>query len=189
MIRFSIISLIFLIILFLCLKLLLHILYFAFYIKINIKLSDVFVFFLINLKKLNKKFPIIYACSGFEGVAIRFRQQLNENAKVLVSHNVIPEMNHNELVGWTEKGKYAVVIIRNEVDYERNQMRIAINKEIITKYAKTIIEIKSKGESLIENTLYLIHLTDWVSFYLAEIRSVDAVEVKVIDFLKGELGK
>ena len=140
-------------------------------------------------KKLNKKFPIIYACSGFEGVAIRFRQQLNENAKVLVSHNVIPEMNHNELVGWTEKGKYAVVIIRNEVDYERNQMRIAINKEIITKYAKTIIEIKSKGESLIENTLYLIHLTDWVSFYLAEIRSVDAVEVKVIDFLKGELGK
>ncbi len=140
-------------------------------------------------KKLNKKFPIIYACSGFEGVAIRFRQQLNENAKVLVSHNMIPEMNHNELVGWTEKGKYAVVIIRNEMDYERNQMRIAINKEVISKYAKSIIEIKSKGNSFIENTIYLIHITDWASFYLAELRKVDAVEVKVIDYLKGELGK
>lgn len=140
-------------------------------------------------KKLNKKFPIIYACAGFEGVAIRFRQQLNENAKVLVSHNVIPEMNHNELVGWTEKGKYAVVILRNELDYERNQMRIDINKKVFEKYAKSIIEINSKGSSLIENTLYLIHLTDWVSFHLAELRKVDAVEVKVIDFLKGELGK
>ncbi|GDX52085.1 bifunctional phosphoglucose/phosphomannose isomerase [Bacteroidota bacterium] len=140
-------------------------------------------------KKLNKKFPIIYACAGFEGVAIRFRQQLNENAKVLVSHNVIPEMNHNELVGWTEKGKYAVVILRNELDYERNQMRVVINKEVIGKYAKSIIEINSKGDSLIENTIYLIHLTDWVSVYLAELRKVDAVEVKVIDFLKGELGK
>ncbi len=140
-------------------------------------------------KKLNKKLPIIYACAGFEGVAIRFRQQLNENAKVLVSHNVIPEMNHNELVGWTEKGKHAVVILRNELDYERNKMRIAINKEVISKYAKSIIEINSKGDSLIENTLYLIHLTDWVSFYLSEMRKVDAVEVKVIDYLKGELGK
>ena len=140
-------------------------------------------------KKLNKKTPVIYACAGFEGVAIRFRQQLNENAKVLVWHNVIPEMNHNELVGWTEKGKYAVVILRNELDYERNQMRIDINKQVIEKYAKSIIEINSKGDSLIENTLYLIHLTDWVSYFLSQLRKVDAVEVKVIDYLKGELGK
>ncbi len=140
-------------------------------------------------KKLNKKLPIIYACAGFEGVAIRFRQQLNENSKVLSWHNVIPEMNHNELVGWTEKGKYAVVILRSELDYERNQMRIDINKKVIEKYAKSIVEISAKGSSLIEHTLYLIHLTDWVSYYLAELKKIDAVEVKVIDFLKGELGK
>ncbi|HAP00464.1 MAG TPA: hypothetical protein DCQ93_00935 [Bacteroidetes bacterium] len=140
-------------------------------------------------KKLNKKTPVIYGCAGYEGAAVRFRQQLNENAKVLCWHHVIPEMNHNELVGWTQKGKYAVVFLRNENDYERNQMRIDINKKIISQHAKTIIEIFSKGESAIENTLYLIHLCDWVSFYLSEIRKVDATEVKVIDYLKSELGK
>lgn len=80
-------------------------------------------------KKLNKKTPVIYGCAGYEGAAVRFRQQLNENAKVLCWHHVIPEMNHNELVGWTQKGKYAVVFLRNENDYERNQMRIDINKK------------------------------------------------------------
>ncbi len=140
-------------------------------------------------KKLNKKTPVIYTCAGMEGVAVRFRQQLNENSKVLAWHHVIPEMNHNELVGWRSKGKYAVVFLRNETDYERNQSRIEIAKKVIEEYAKTIIEINSKGDSMIECMLYLIHLTDWVSFYLAEMRNVDATEVKVIDHLKAELAK
>src|SRR5690606_7203745 len=43
--------------------------------------------------------PVIYSTPNYEGVAIRMRQQLNENCKVLCWHHVIPEMNHNELVG------------------------------------------------------------------------------------------
>ncbi len=41
---------------------------------------------------------VIYAASDKEGMAIRFRQQLNENSKVFCHHHVVPEMNHNELV-------------------------------------------------------------------------------------------
>lgn len=134
--------------------------------------------------------PIIYAVAGYEGVAVRFRQQLNENSKILAWHHVLPEMNHNELVGWTqENDELAVVILRNEDDYERSVKRIEISKEVFQKYTPNIIEIFSKGNSRIERSLYLIHLCDWVSAEIANLRGIDAVEVRVIDYLKGSLAK
>lgn len=136
------------------------------------------------------KLPIIYSDARIGSVAVRFRQQLNENSKVLAWHHLIPEMNHNELVGWTtENQNLAVLFLRNEDDFNRNQTRMKINKTIIENYTDTIIEIWSKGDSLIHKSLYLILLTDWVSFELAQLRGADAVEVKVIDYLKGELAK
>ncbi len=138
--------------------------------------------------KLSDKLPIIYICSDMEAVAIRYRQQINENGKMLCWHHVIPEMNHNELVGWRAKDdKLAALILRNESDYARNQQRIEICKEILKKYTPHIIEIYSKGSDHIQKALYLIHLGDWISFYLAQNKNVDAMEVKVIDHLKGEL--
>jgi glucose/mannose-6-phosphate isomerase len=141
-------------------------------------------------KKLLGKLPIIYSASDFEGMAIRFRQQLNENSKVLAWHGAIPEMNHNELVGWRDEAKdKAVLILRNEDDYERVQTRMEINKKIFKKYTSTIIEIYSQGKGYWEKLFYFIHITDWVSVILADLREVDATEVKVIDFLKGSLAK
>ncbi len=138
--------------------------------------------------QLQNKIPTIYTTTPMAAVAVRFRQQINENAKMLCWHHVIPEMNHNELVGWRKKSNdWAVVFLRNENDYSRNVQRIAINKEIISQYCGTIVDIFSKGTSHIERALYLIHLTDWVSYYLAEQQKMDAVEVQVIDFLKNSL--
>ncbi|MBA3648437.1 MAG: bifunctional phosphoglucose/phosphomannose isomerase [Chitinophagales bacterium] len=138
-------------------------------------------------KKLNKKIPIIYSAANMEAVAMRWRQQLNENSKVLCWHHVIPEMNHNELVGWRTPGKFAVLLLRNDIDYTRTQHRMNIVKNIISQYTRHIIEIYSKGDSFIEKSLYLIHLGDWVSWYLSSLRKVDASEVNVIDYLKMEL--
>lgn len=141
-------------------------------------------------KKLNGKLPVIYSGPEFEGVAVRFRQQINENGKMLCWHHVIPEMNHNELVGWKDKDpNKVVVILRNEDDYERVQMRMEINKQVIRKYTPNIIEIYSEGKGYFEKVFYFIHLTDWVSVYLADLHGQDATEVKVIDFLKGSLAK
>lgn len=140
--------------------------------------------------KLYGKLPIIYSGPEFEGVAVRFRQQINENSKMLCWHHVIPEMNHNELVGWRDKdASKAVVILRDNGDYERTQMRMEINKKVIKKYTKNISEVYTEGKSYWEKVFYLIHLTDWVSVKLADKRGQDAVEVKVIDYLKGELAK
>ena len=140
--------------------------------------------------KLYKTTPIIYVANGFEGVAIRFRQQINENSKMLCWHHVVPEMNHNELLGWrTNVEKLAVVYFRNHIDNDRNKIRIDINKSVISKYTENINEIWSKGGSLIENSLYHIYLGDWTSWYLSELNGVDAIEIDVIDYLKNELGK
>ena len=141
-------------------------------------------------KKISKQTPVIYVANGFEGVAVRFRQQINENSKMLCWHHVVPEMNHNELLGWrTNVDDLAVVYFRNKCDYERNQIRMDINKKVISKYTDNISEIWSKGDSVIENSLYHINLGDWVSWYLSEMNNVDAIEIDVINFLKGELGK
>jgi glucose/mannose-6-phosphate isomerase len=140
--------------------------------------------------KLNGKLPIIYSAADYEGMAIRFRQQLNENSKVLCWHHAIPEMNHNELVGWRDKdSNKVVVILRNENDYERVQMRMEINKKIFKQFTNNIIEIYSKGNTYWERIFYFIHLTDYISTELAKLRQLDATEVKVIDFLKGSLAK
>jgi len=141
-------------------------------------------------KKMHKQTPVIYVANGFEGVAVRFRQQLNENSKMLCWHHVVPEMNHNELLGWrTNINDLAVVYFRNKSDYNRNQIRMDINKKIISKFTENITQIWSKGDSLIENSLYHINLGDWVSWYLSVMNNVDAIEIDVIDFLKGELAK
>jgi glucose/mannose-6-phosphate isomerase len=136
------------------------------------------------------KTAVIYTTDRTTAVAVRFRQQLNENAKVLCWHQIIPEMNHNELVGWKDKREdLAVIVLRNADDFNRNQTRIDINKEIISELSASWIEIFSKGDSLIERSMYLVHLTDWISWYLADLRGVDSIEVNVIDYLKGELSK
>ena len=141
-------------------------------------------------KKMYKQTPVIYVAKGFEGVAVRFRQQLNENSKMLGWHNVVPEMNHNELLGWrTNVDGLAVVYFRNKCDYDRNQIRMDINKKVISKFTSNITEIWSKGDSLIENSLYHISVGDWTSWYLSEMNNVDAIEIDVIDFLKVELAK
>jgi glucose/mannose-6-phosphate isomerase len=81
-------------------------------------------------EKLVGKRLVIYSEANTEAVSIRFRQQVNENSKELCWHHAIPEMNHNELVGWAGgKDDIAVVIFRHKEDHERTQIRMEINKE------------------------------------------------------------
>ncbi|MBK6931033.1 MAG: hypothetical protein IPH12_09200 [Saprospirales bacterium] len=82
-----------------------------------------------------------------------------------------------------------MVWLRNRDDFERTALRMNINKEIVEHYTNTSIEVFSKGKSLAEKLFYLVHLGDWLSLYLAQIREIDPVEIRVIDYLKAELGK
>ena len=147
-----------------------------------------------NAKSLANKIhgttPVIYTADGFEGVAIRLRQQINENSKMLCWHHVVPEMNHNELLGWrTNIDNLSVLYLRNKSDFYRNSTRIDINKSIIKKYTDNIYEVWSLGETDLQNTLYHINFGDWVSWFLSELNGVDAIEIDVINYLKEALSK
>lgn len=136
------------------------------------------------------KTPVIYCSDAIEPVAIRWRQQINENSKYLAWHHVVPEMNHNELVGWKkERTDVAVIVLRNRDDHIRTSHRIEICSEVIDGLSGYYHEIQSKGNSILEKSMYLVHIGDWVSFYLADLYKVDPVEIEVIDNLKRELGK
>jgi glucose/mannose-6-phosphate isomerase len=137
-----------------------------------------------------KKTPVIYTDARMEAVALRYKQQICENAKQLCWYHVFPEMNHNELVGWKDqRNDLAILFLRNRDDLRRNAVRMDICIEIISGLCDTVLEVYSKGQSLIEKTFYFVHLGDWISWYLSQLRGVDAIEIDVIDFLKKELSQ
>jgi glucose/mannose-6-phosphate isomerase len=140
--------------------------------------------------KLFGKRAVIYSEASTEAVSIRFRQQVNENSKELCWHHAIPEMNHNELVGWAGgSDRLSVVIFRHKDDHERSQIRMKINKEVFSKHTPHIHEVWSQGDDHLGRQLFLIHLGDWASWYLAEKKGVDATEIAVINMLKGKLAE
>ena len=140
--------------------------------------------------RLHGTIPIIYTANDYEGVAIRFRQQINENSKMLCWHNVIPEMNHNELVGWTKENEnLSVVFLKNNDDYDRNKTRMDFVRNIVSKYINVIEEIYSVGDSTIEKSIYLIHLCDWISYFLAIENNADPIEINIITSLKNKLAE
>lgn len=141
-------------------------------------------------KTLDKKIAVLYSLGTCEGVVVRFRQQINENSKMLCWHNTLPEMNHNELVGWTEKNdSLAVVTFHTSFDYERTVKRYEVCKPLFAKYSSSVTDIVAKGNSKLGQFMYLINIGDWISCYLADIKNIDAVEVDVITNLKNELAK
>jgi glucose/mannose-6-phosphate isomerase len=135
------------------------------------------------------KIPVVYASSGTAAVATRWRQQLNENAKMPGWDAEVPEMNHNELVGWAGgDSKFAVMMLETDFDYSRNRQRNAL---AIPKLAAitNVYVIEAKGNTHLEQLLYLIHYGDWLSYYLSEIRQVDIMDIAIIDYLKSSLEK
>lgn len=141
-------------------------------------------------KNIHTNTAVIYSDDPYEGIAIRMRQQINENSKALCWHHKFPEMNHNELVGWASgNDKLAVVILRTADDHTQTQKRMELCKGIFKKYTPNINEVFAKGDDQLTRSYYLIHFVDWVSSHLADMYGVDPVEVNVIDYLKGELAK
>ena len=134
------------------------------------------------------KIPCIYTEPSLEPVGYRWRCQIQENAKQLAFHHVIPEMNHNEIVGWTiSNPKMVPVLIRkaNEEDEIRN--RFEALKNTAWKNVK-IVEIFAKCENLLSIMLETIYIGDMTSIKLAKLNRVDPTPVKVIENLKNELG-
>jgi glucose/mannose-6-phosphate isomerase len=139
-------------------------------------------------KKIKGCLPIIYTATPYEAVAIRLRQQLNENSKQLCWNHTFPELNHNEIVGWESNYQnLAVIIFDGHTADKRLKLQQEIAQDIIKKHTNNFTVLYAQGQTELIRSLYLIHLSDWISFYLAQTRGVDPMEVKSIDQIKSAL--
>ena len=143
-------------------------------------------------KDLNDSVIAIYGVyQSTEHVASRFRAQIAENSKILACFNVLPEMNHNEIEAWNENQfgnlKKTIVWISDKDDHPRNLQRIKITSELLNDIGVKNIFISIDGSNYIERCLKTLFLNDWISYYLAEINSVDPVPVNRIMDLKNKM--
>lgn len=143
---------------------------------------------------LGGHFVVIYAGTELlDSAALRFRNQIEENAKAMASHHILPEMNHNEILGWQFPkevlSKCACVFLNDTEDHPRIQLRVKITKDLIAKRKISIREIQSQGKSRLARLFSVISMGDWVSFYLALLYGIDPTPVVVIESLKRELAK
>ncbi|MCQ9207826.1 MAG: bifunctional phosphoglucose/phosphomannose isomerase [Omnitrophica bacterium] len=143
-------------------------------------------------ERLFDNFCVIYGSSEhLSAVVTRWRGQLAENSKILSSSHLLPEMNHNEIVGWQHPKeileKFVAVFLRDKQDHPQVQKRIEINKEILQKEGVRLEEVWSQGEGLLARIFSLIYLGDFLSYYLAVLNGEDPTPVKRIDYLKRRL--
>jgi glucose/mannose-6-phosphate isomerase len=143
-------------------------------------------------RSLSGKVVAVYGSSAIlDAAAYRWRSQIAENSKNLAFHHVLPEMNHNELVGWllpeNVLKNIAVVLLRDKSDHPQVQRRFDLTREIIDGKSGSLHEIWSEGESLLARILSVVFLGDFVSLYLSYLNEIDPTPVQVIDYLKGKL--
>jgi glucose/mannose-6-phosphate isomerase len=141
---------------------------------------------------IEAKIPVIYSSADIlDVVNYRWRCQLNENSETLAFGNLLPEMNHNEIVGWRKNPeilrKFVTIYLKDRDDNPRIQKRMEIMKEIIKPYRELELTIESEGNTKLERIFDLIYLGDWISFYLAIFYKADPSEIENINILKSKL--
>ena len=132
----------------------------------------------------------LYGDSPMRGLLTRWRQQLNENSKLLANVEVFPEMNHNELVGWESGDETCVaVLVRTPDDHPRTQLRMDITAKVFQDQGADVIEVEPDGDTSWARLLDAVWLGDWMSLILAERAEIDPVDIRFIDYLKQTLSR
>ena len=137
--------------------------------------------------QLKGTIPCIYSSNLMNPVAYRWRCQIEENAKQLAFNHQIPEMNHNEIVGWTlPNDQMSVILIREANEKEQIKNRFESTKSVAWDGVE-VIECVAEGKTPLAKIISMIILGDLVSIELAKFNDVDPTPVEVIENLKKEL--
>jgi glucose/mannose-6-phosphate isomerase len=135
--------------------------------------------------------PLIYGSDLTGAVAYRWKTQVNENAKWPAFSAELPEMDHNEIVGWDPAagvGPFAAVFLTDRDQHPRQRERAELTAELIEPAAQAVVKVETEGETRVARLLWAVLLGDLVSLHLAAARGVDPATVELLDLLKQRLG-
>jgi hypothetical protein len=144
-------------------------------------------------RKLEGRLPVIYAAGHLSEVARRWKCQFNENSKGWAVWEVLPELNHNAVVGYEFPAAMSsmarVVMLLSDLYSPRLRLRMEVTGEILSDKGILQETIVVQGSSPLAQVMWSIHLGDYVSYYLAALRGVDPSPVKTIAYLKERLAQ
>ena len=134
--------------------------------------------------------PLVYGCGLTGPVAYRWKCQVNENAKRPCFSHTLPEMDHNEIVGWEGgDGAYSAIFLEDRDQHPRERQRFELTAALIAPKAQSVIRVETEGETRTERLLWTVMLGDLLSLELAARGGVDPTPVTVIESLKDRLGR
>jgi glucose/mannose-6-phosphate isomerase len=142
-------------------------------------------------QNLSNTAPTVYGFGIYRGVALRFKQQFNENAKTPAKWEYFSELNHNETMGW-ESAKdlsecFTPVFIRDKSEPVEIHSRIEITKSIMQPTMPKMYEIWAQGKSDLAKILSTILVGDFISIYMAILRKIDPTPVNTVVAMKEKI--
>jgi glucose/mannose-6-phosphate isomerase len=142
-------------------------------------------------RRLVDTVPVIAGTELTAEIAYRWKTQINENAELPAFASALPELNHNEIVGWAAArhlARFAAIFLEDPDEHERNARRIELTARAAEAGAVVVDRVRAVGESRTERVISLVLLGDLVSLYLAVLRGIDPASIVVLDELKSQLG-
>lgn len=136
--------------------------------------------------------PVIAGAGLTTPIAYRWKTQINENAKQPCFSHELPELDHNEIVGWQgarDVGRFSAVFLDDSDAHPRVKQRMDLTEQMIAGNAAASFRLETRGETAIERVISLVLLGDLVSIYLATLRGVDPGPVPILDELKAALAR
>jgi glucose/mannose-6-phosphate isomerase len=141
-------------------------------------------------RRLHGTVPVIAGAELAAAAAYRWKCQINENAGLPAFASVLPELDHNEVVGWpAADGRLSAVFLEDPGAHPRNLLRSELTAEQAATGATVVERVVARGETATERLVSLVLLGDLVSVYLAVLRGEDPVSIPPIDALKAELAR
>ncbi len=139
-------------------------------------------------KKLTNKTPVYYASQKLAFTAFNFKIQTNENVKTTAFWNYFPELNHNEMLGYTQpKGNYHVVLLQDADDHPRIKARMAVTADLLQQWGTKVSTVEIKGNSLLEKIFTTVCFGLWTTYFLAKAYGIDPVPVAQVEDFKKRL--
>ena len=132
--------------------------------------------------------PLIYYPWGLQAAAIRFKNSLQENAKMHAIVEDVVEASHNGIVAWEKKSKIFPILLQGHDDNIKTKERWEIFKTYFDDSKINYKEVISIKGGILSKLIHLMYLLDYTSIYKAVLSETDPTPVKSIDFIKSRLG-